>query len=352
MWWSRYRLEEHSPYSTTKGFLKHKMKKNQLLLYIISAILSIALLAYLLLSLDWGILRVAFSDIHWGWLGLALLAYLVNIFLRALRFTNLIYSRPVKWIELIPVSALHNILMYLMPAKIGDVTYIFIAKNRLDLSLTEGTATLLAARFYDFSVVGLILAILLPFSKAEMPEWIFQSSLIFCLLILVGTIAILGFLKFSKSPLESVSLLTENQGYTDQLQKIRNAWNKFTVGLREIQSHGAHGKVALLTAGIWLCIYSNFYFAAKSMGLPVAFYHIAIISIVMIPLTLLPLQGFANIGTHEIGWTSVLVAFNYPYKTALAIAAGSHFVLLLSVLIGGGLAFWGAQMFSKYLVVE
>lgn len=325
------------------------MKKHQLLIYIISAILSIVLLAYLLLNLDWDILRVAFSDIHWGWLGLALLAYLINILLRALRFTNLIYSRPVKWIELIPVSALHNILMYLMPAKTGDVTYIFIAKNRLDISLTEGTATLLAARFYDFSVVALILAILLPFSKNEMPAWIFESAIVFCVLILIGTLGILSFLKFSKPTLESVNLPTENLKQTSRLQKIRAAWYKFIAGLREIQSHGAHGRVALLTAGIWLCIYSNFYFAAKSMGLPVAFYHIAIISIVMIPLTLLPLQGFANIGTHEIGWTSVLVAFNYPYKTALAIAAGSHFILLLSVLIAGGLAFFGAQYISKNL---
>ena len=71
---------------------------------------------------------------------------------------------------------------------------------------------------------------------------------------------------------------------------------------------------------------------------------------VMIPLTLLPLQGFANIGTHEVGWTSVLVAFNYPYETALAIAAGSHFVLLLSVLISGGLAFFGAQYLTSNII--
>ena len=326
------------------------MKKNTTLIYVFSAIISVILVAYLLYNLDWDILRVAFSDIHWGWLGLALLAYLVNILLRALRFTNLIYSRPVKWIELIPVSALHNILMYLMPAKTGDVAYIFIAKNRLDLSLTEGTATLLAARFYDFSVVALILAMLLPFSKNEMPVWIFESAILFCALILVGTIVILFFLKFRKTPLESDSLLSENPKHpqgtrASGLQRVRAAWNKFIAGLREIQSHGAHSKVAIITAGIWLCIYSNFYFAAKSIGLPVTFYHIAIISIVMIPLTLLPLQGFANIGTHEIGWTSVLVAFNYPYKTALAIAAGSHFILLLSVLLGGGLAFFGAQYF-------
>ena len=325
------------------------MNINRVFIYALSAVLSILFLVYILLKLDWEILRVAFSDIHWGWLGLALLAYLINILLRALRFRNLIYSRPVKWLELVPVSALHNILVYLMPAKTGDVTYIFIARNRLDLSLAEGSATLLAARFYDFSVVALFLTILLPFSKNEMPVWIYQSSIIFCLLILIGTTGIFVFLKFSKSTLETVSNPTENQKQAFRLQKIRTAWNKFIAGLREIQSHGAHIKVAIITAGIWLCIYSNFYFAAKSMGLSIAFYHIAIISIVMIPLTLLPLQGFANIGTHEIGWTSVLVAFNYPYETALAIAAGSHLVLLLSVLVSGGLAFFGTQLITKYL---
>jgi len=331
------------------------MKKNKVFIYIASAILSIFFLGYVLFNLDWAILQSAFSDIHWGWLSLAFLAYLINIFLRALRFKNLIYSRPVKWIELVPISALHNIFTYLMPAKTGDFSYIFIAKNRLDVSLTEGTATLLAARFYDFLVVGMILTILLPFSKAEMPNWIFQSAIIFCLLVLIGTIAILVFLKFSRSPLESVSNVTGNQKHPQgtrafRLQKIRNAWYKFIAGLREIQNHGAHGRVVLLTTGIWLCIYFNFYFAAQSMGLPIAFYHIAIISIVMIPLTLLPLQGFANIGTHEIGWTSVLVAFNYPYDTALAIAAGSHFILLLSVLVSGGIAFFGTQFFIRSIL--
>ncbi len=318
------------------------MSKRKVLIYAISAVLSVLFLVYVLLNLDWDILRVAFSDIHWGWLALALLAYLANILLRALRFTNLIYSRPVKWAELVPVSALHNILMYLLPAKTGDVTYIFIAKDRLDLSLTEGTATLFAARFYDFSVVAAFLMILLPLSKNEIPDWIFLPAVIFCGLILLGTLGILAFLKFSKPNPKATTIQR-----SPIMQKAFAAWNKFILGLREIQEHGAHGKVALITAGIWLCVYSNFYFATKSMGLPVAFYHIAIISMVMIPLTLLPLQGFANIGTHEVGWTSVLVAFNYPYKTALAIAAGSHFILLLSVLVSGGLAFLGAQFFQR-----
>ncbi|MBL8064141.1 MAG: flippase-like domain-containing protein [Anaerolineales bacterium] len=320
--------------------------KPKVITYIISGILSAILLAYLLLNLDWDILKKAFSDIHWGWLAVALAAYLVNICLRALRFSNLIYTRNVHWLEIVPVSALHNILMYLLPAKTGDVTYIFLAKNRLDVSMAEGTATLLAARYYDFSVVALVLAIILPFTREEMPDWIYRSSLLFCALVLLGSLVIFAFLQFSKPTLTPQST---SEGKKNVKARILSAWNKFLEGLREIRAHGAHTRTALLTAGIWMCVYLNFYSAAQSMGLPVSFYHVVVISIVMIPLTLLPLQGFANIGTHEVGWASVLVAFNYPYETALAIAAGSHFVLLISILISGTAAFFGAQAASALL---
>lgn len=321
------------------------MKRNALI-YIFSIIISAVMLAYLLLNLDWNILRIAFSDIHWGWLGVALMAYLVNIGLRALRFSNLIYSRDIHWLDIVPVSAMHNVLTYLLPAKTGDVTYIFFAKNRLDISIPEGTATLLAARFYDFLVVGIFLAVLLPFGKADMPYWIFQSSLIFCSMVIIGALALFIFLHFSKPAADIEDIQIEKKAF---IIRIVRAWKKFITGLREIQAHGAHLRTALLTALIWVCVYLNFYSATKSMGLSVSVFHIIVISLVMIPLTLLPLQGFANIGTHEVGWTSVLIAFNYPYDTALAIAAGSHFILLISVLISGSIAFFGARLLSSLI---
>jgi glycosyltransferase 2 family protein len=321
------------------------MKQNTLI-YIITGLLSALLLAYLLVNLDWEILTTAFSDIRWGWLVVALAAYLVNICLRALRFSNLIYTRKTRWLEIVPVAALHNILMYLLPAKTGDVTYIFLAKNRLDVSIPEGTATLLAARFYDFSVVAFFLALLLPFVRDEMPDWIYQSSILFCALVLIAASVVFAFLRFGKPVNLARQVGDTPKGFK---AKLLFTLHKFIDGLREIQAHGAHIRTALLTAGIWGCVYLNFYSAAQSMGLPISFYHVVIISIVMIPLTLLPLQGFANIGTHEVGWASVLVAFNYPYETALAIAAGSHFVLLISVLISGTLAFFGAQALSTLI---
>lgn len=322
---------------------KGKMKRKQLV-YILSGILTASMIAYLFINLDWSILKASFSNLRWNWLLLALFAYLVNIFLRAIRFSNLIYTRRVPWLDLIPVSSLHNILMYLLPAKTGDVTYVFIAKDRLNVPISEGTATLFAARFYDFSVVALILALILPFTKDEIPDWIFRSSIIFCILVMAGTLTILTILRFTQP-----TKIRETENKKNLIARILGIWHKFMEGLREIQAHGAHLRIALLTAGIWLCIYLNFYSAAQGMALPISFYHVVIISIVMIPLTLLPLQGFANIGTHEVGWVSVLVAFQYPYETALAIAAGSHFVLLLSVLVSGALAFFSAQALLTFI---
>lgn len=309
------------------------MKKQQVIIYIVSGILSIAFLVYLLLNLDWETLGAAFANVHWGWLALAFLAYSVNIFLRALRFKNLLYSRSVRWIELIPVSALHNMFMYLLPAKTGDVSYIFLAKGRLNIPLSEGTATLFASRFYDFGIIALILASILPFSRNGMPEWIYQSAVIFCLLVLLGSLGVFLFIRYSKP------VLPKGTSKNSFIIRIQQAWEKFIAGLREIQTNGANLRVALITLGIWFCLYSDYYFIAQSLGTPITLFHISIISIVMVPLTLLPLQGFANIGTHEIGWASVLVAFGYPYDTALAIAVGSHFILLLSVLLMGGFSF-------------
>jgi uncharacterized protein (TIRG00374 family) len=309
-----------------------QMKKRQVIIYITSGILSLAFLVYLFLNLDWTTLRLAFSEVRWGWLIVAFLAYFLNILLRALRFKNLLYSRPVKWLDLVPVSALHNMFMYLLPAKTGDITYILLARGRLSIPLTEGTATLFASRFYDFSIIGLILAFILPFSRNRMPEWIFQSALIFCLIVLVGAISIFIFLGYTK-PVPSG--ITSGNRF---LIRLFTVWGKFIAGLREIQSNRANLRVAMITLGIWFCLYTDYYFIAQSLGTPITFFHISIISIVMVPLTLLPLQGFANIGTHEIGWASVLVAFGYPYKTALAIAVGTHFVSLVSVLLVGGLS--------------
>ncbi len=56
-----------------------------------------------------------------------------------------------------------------------------------------------------------------------------------------------------------------------------------------------------------------------------------VVSIIMVPMTLLPFQGVANLGTHEAGWIIALSLFGQPQETALTIAVGSHLIMLLFI---------------------
>ncbi len=80
--------------------------------------------------------------------------------------------------------------------------------------------------------------------------------------------------------------------------------------------------------GIWFCVQTNLYFIIRGLGQPITFFQTMTITIIMVPMTLLPFQGFADLGTHEIGWTAAFALFGYPETTALTIAVSSHIVLL------------------------
>ena len=53
--------------------------------------------------------------------------------------------------------------------------------------------------------------------------------------------------------------------------------------------------------GIWLCINSNFFLITLGLGYDFNFFQIVVVSIILVPVELFPIQGFANLGAHELG---------------------------------------------------
>ena len=118
-----------------------------------------------------------------------------------------------------------------------------------------------------------------------------------------------------------------------------------TVGyMRVIHARGRYGRLWGLTLSIWLCVQTNFYLITLGLGVRLSFFQVVVISLIMVPLTLLPLQGFANLGTHEIGWVAAFRVFAMPQDAALSLAVGTHFILLVFILLLGGI---GAALLSR-----
>lgn len=296
----------------------------------LSFIFSFAVIIYVIVELDWQIVYEMFVNLDKKWLLLAWLIFMLNYMLRTYRFQLLINLPHVPFQKLLSVTSLYGMFNYLMPAKSGEFSFLFLLNRHLNISVGEGTATLATARFFDFATIALFLPVVLIVFWEDLPLEIIYISFVFCIVVYLSGGMILQFLRSGKAMKPSQI----ESGWLGKLQKI---WHDLVQGLQLIDQRGQYGKLWISTIGIWLCVYINFYFIVLSMDYYLTFFQMVVVSIIMVPLTLLPFQGVANLGTHEIGWVIAFSLFGYTQDIALSIAVGSHMILLLFVLVLGGL---------------
>lgn len=296
----------------------------------LSVFISLGVVGYVMVELDWQTVRSIFAHLNWSWLSLAFAVFGINYLLRTLRFQALIYTQRVPFGSLLGVISLYGMMNYLLPAKSGEASYLVLLNRRLHISLTESTTTLVAARFFDFAAIALVVPIILIAFWQQLPRWIIYASIIFCLLVAVVGVGTLWLLRSSSRERHG-----KRRPSNSRLAKLYEIWRNLVNSFRAVGQHSQYAHIWLLTIGIWLCVYTNSYLIVLSMGYSVNYLEMIVVSIIMVPLTLLPLQGFANLGTHEVGWVTALALFGYSKDVSLTIAVGSHVILLGSTLLLG-----------------
>lgn len=288
---------------------------------------SLAVVLYVLITLDWQQVMETFRQMDLVYVGLGFVVYLLNYVLRTLRFQTLLDVTTVPFRRLLGITQLYGMYLYLMPAKSGEISYPLLLKSREGVSLGSSAATLIAARLFDFAAIALLLPLALLVYWAQTPSWLRMSSLAFSGVVLGASgmaVAFLGSWQGRR---------TRAAGRSRFVEKMWRVVDQ----LRDIYARRQYARLGLLTLGIWLCVQINFYLITLGLGVQLTFFQIVVISLVMVPLTLLPLQGFANLGTHEIGWVTAFRIFAIPQDVALRMAVSTHFILLLFILLLGGM---------------
>lgn len=265
------------------------------------------------------------------WMALAFGFFGLNYGLRTWRFRILMNAGAVPFTELYAVTGLYGMFNYLMPARSGELSFPYLARVHLDTSIAGGTATLVVARYFDFATVALFFpAVLLPFADM-LPEGAVAASMGLCIALYMAGFAASRWL----GRLPDAHRLDSNDSEV-RGGSLRRFWHRLLAELQMIGARGRYGVLWAMTTLIWLCVYANFYCITAGLGVQVSFWQVVVISMFMIPLSLLPVQGVANVGTHEIAWVAAFSLFGVPQQAALNTAIGSHAVLLFFVLVMGG----------------
>jgi uncharacterized protein (TIRG00374 family) len=305
------------------------LKRSQ---FVGGVLLTLAVISYVLFKLDWEVTYRTFSQLNWSWLMIAFCVTIINYALRTLRFKILLNLNDIPLRHLFGVTNLYGMFLYLLPAKTGELTYPILLKNRLNVSLTEGAASLIVARFFDVATISLFLPFVLSAYWTQLNIWIKYSALAFIGIVFVVGLGLIGSTR-SNSMREKLFLLRvfRVRGMSSITNILKNMFAEF----QTIDQRGLYWQLWALSVGIWGCIYTNFYVILISLGFHVTYFQMIVVSIIMVPMTLLPIQGFANFGTHEIGWGTAFSLFGYSQSVALGIAINSHIILLFFILALG-----------------
>lgn len=311
-----------------------------------SVLISLGLIYYAVQELDWQTVRNTFLHLQWNWMLAALAVFFTSYLLRTLRFRALIHDQTPSFYHLMGVTLLHGMFNYLLPARTGEFSYPILLKRISHIKMPDSTATLLAARFFDFAIIVLALPILLVVFWNSLPIHISRAIIVFCaIFVLLGLSFVLLINRHNPQ--------NNKQEKADKLpnrwlQQLVRLWHELIQGLQTIVNRKQHLRFILFTLGIWICVYTYFYFIVMSMGFETTYLQMVAVSMLMIPLTLLPINGLANIGAHEAAWTTAFLLFDFGRDTSLSIAVGSHIILLAFVLITGGLGSL-ILLFSHYI---
>lgn len=303
-----------------------------------AVVITIALVIILLSQIKIADIITTLADIDPLYLIAGFILYICSYFFRASRFKMLIHSKEVKLSDLFAIISVHNMVNSILPARTGELSYIYLAKKTQGIHSSEGIATLITARVFDALAISIIFLFSAIVSGSEMHVskinvWlsgIFVLALVILLFVIIlyqGKKAMVLFEKLinrAKVKKSRVISFIVNKGYevTDSFEFIR-AKNVFPF-------------VFIASVAIWCSMYAMIFILLVGMGIDINLWMAILGSTLTIVISILPIQGVGEFGTLEGAWTVAFIGLGFTKEVAIVSGFSYHIIRFIYFLILGG----------------
>jgi uncharacterized protein (TIRG00374 family) len=299
---------------------------------ILLSILVTAIIIFVLLS------QISFKDLYFllktvnpVWASLGALSYLLGLLFRALRFKWLVYSKDISLLDLIRITALYHLSLMVLPSKLGELSYPYLLNKISGMTLTEGLASLIASRVYDFFIILMIFLFASIGFQSLFKNNLFLTLLLVCLLIglvLLTFFYMSGFLRWLSTTLEKMS--TKNK-----LQKskfflwIQRKMKELAEDFYAIQARRTYLAVSLTSLASWVMIFGTFIAFLQGFGVNLSLLKMVFGSTVAVIANALPISGIGNWGTLEAGWAAGFLMAGLSKEKAITTGFGFHIIIFM-----------------------
>ena len=274
-------------------------------------------------------------DPFWASLGCA--GYFLAILFRALRYKWLIYSKDISLNELFRISVFYNLSLMVFPSKLGELSYPYFLNKISGVNLTEGLASLIASRVYDFFVILVIFL----FASIGFQS-LFKVNILFIILLsilLIGLVLLVFFhmnhlLKFISRVIEKLSKRVRREK-SKPFQWVQRKIHETAEDFYAIKARKTYLPVALTSLISWIMVFLAFYAFMRGFGISIPFLDVVFGSAVAVIANALPIGSLGNWGTLEAGWAAGFLIIGLPKGKAIASGFGVHILIFVICVVFG-----------------
>jgi hypothetical protein len=302
-----------------------------------AVLITIVLLAILLSQVNVADVIAILVSINPLYLVAGFFLYVCSYVFRTLRF-HVLLKGEVGLGDLFRIVCVHNMVNSVLPARTGELSYVYLLKKVHQRTIGDGVATLVVARIFDFVIIVTFFFLAFLFMR-DAPSALAGSAWVGGLVIVV-VIILLALLLYSgrtffgalKLVFEKFHIVRWNSG-----KYLLTKAEETVESLDTIKSLGLfkYLQLLLISCGIWLSLYSLIYLLVIGMGIPIAFLAVLFASTFSIISTVLPVQGIGGFGTVEGAWTIGFMLIGLTKADAIGSGFSYHIVVILYFVILG-----------------
>ena len=304
---------------------------------LISILITVGIIVFLFTQISIKDLYTLLKNMDPFWAILGATGYFLAILLRALRFKWLIHSRDIPFSELFRISVFYHLSLMVLPSKLGELSYPYLLNKISGMSITEGMASLIASRVYDFFIFLMIFLFasigFQSFFKIHIFFIIFLSAFSIGLTLLVF-FYMSNLLRFLSNLMGRISQRIGTKS-SKPFQWIQRKIHEIAEDFYAIKARKTYFPVTLTSLVSWITIFWMFYAFLRGFGIEMSFLKVVFGSTIAVLANALPISGIGNWGTLEAGWAAGFLMVGLSKEKAIATGFGVHIVIFVVCVVMG-----------------
>ncbi|TET13860.1 MAG: flippase-like domain-containing protein [Actinobacteria bacterium] len=320
-----------------------KSKKRWLILRIINIVvvvgLGVFLVYYLLNQIDIEDIKSAFINIYTPSLIIGLILIFSIDFFRAYRAKILIGSGRIRMVDMFLVSLIRNGFNMVLPARTGELSYIYVLKRKFKFPVEIGISTLMIALVFDLIIVFSMIVISIIIVGINKYAVSSTSVILIAVALLISSLLVLFYLSKFVGLFIKIFDRILSKYRVSKSKVIQNIYKKLVEtnkNIELIKKRGIYWKVYLISVPSRILKYAAYYFLIHAVLKPMGFgfndlsYWVIILATAAAEISaVLPTHSLAGLGTYQGVFALAFIMLGFGKEISIIVGFSYHIINLI-----------------------